>query len=299
MPGYEVDIRTENYQGENWFLKKNIWNAFGYSAKNAGFKVKHEDFLPGFKGYVFVNLDGVKELARRTSTFRIRALNVIKWLQEQPLVPDEVDEQTLPDVVSDEQAIAHTFGSGIFKDVRWTIVDGELLAVALDVAKALGYTKPEKTIRNRLADTPPPLRTRPEQDKVYVDFEDSFGTQRSCRVISIGDINVLIMSAMKQSNNPLIRERAKEFNRYVCYEVLPSIQTKGYYVRPGAEESVKQDFSMVPERATFSMDEAMTLVNSKDKNAQFYEIMMSRLDKKDKQIEELTRLVGKLVDKLD
>lgn len=102
------------------------------------------------------------------------------------------------------------FESGLFGQLRGMNIGGEAWLMATDVARRLGYTNPQKAIRDHVDD----------EDKT---LNDSFTVN--------GTIPVLInesglYSLILQSKLP----RAREFKRWVTSEVLPQIRRTGGYV---------------------------------------------------------------------
>lgn len=111
------------------------------------------------------------------------------------------------------------FESGLFGQLRGMNIGGEAWLMATDVARRLGYTNPQKAIRDHVDD----------EDKT---LNDSFTVN--------GTIPVLInesglYSLILQSKLP----RAREFKRWVTSEVLPQIRRTGGYVPLSAEDDEK------------------------------------------------------------
>ncbi|MGV3043533.1 BRO-N domain-containing protein, partial [Staphylococcus rostri] len=111
--------------------------------------------------------------------------------------------------------------------VRTLEVEGEPYFVGKDVADILGYSK----ARNAIAK--------------HVDFEDkkdapirgTLGGTQKMTIINESGLYSLIFAAAQQSANPVIKETAKKFKRFVTSEVLPSIRRTGTYsVNPTIQE---------------------------------------------------------------
>lgn len=97
-----------------------------------------------------------------------------------------------------------------FGKVRALEIDGKPYFLGKDVADALGYTNPQKAIRD------------------HVDIEDKLserfvlsGQNREATVISESGLYSLVLSSKLES--------AKRFKRWVTSEVLPSIRQTGSY----------------------------------------------------------------------
>ena len=102
------------------------------------------------------------------------------------------------------------FKSKEFGQIRTCMVDGETYFVGKDVAEALGYTNPQKAIRD------------------HIDAEDKLGERivqsgqaREIIVINESGLYSLILSSKLES--------AKRFKRWVTSEVLPAIRKNGRY----------------------------------------------------------------------
>lgn len=111
------------------------------------------------------------------------------------------------------------FENFLFGQLRGMNIDGEAWLMATDVARRLGYTNPQKAIRDHVD----------EEDKT---LNESFTVN--------GTIPVLInesglYSLILQSKLP----RAREFKRWVTSEVLPQIRKTGGYIPLAAEDDEK------------------------------------------------------------
>lgn len=111
------------------------------------------------------------------------------------------------------------FESGLFGQLRGINIGGEAWLMATDVARRLGYTNPQKAIRDHVDD----------EDKT---LNESFTIN--------GTIPVLInesglYSLILQSKLP----RAREFKRWVTSEVLPQIRKTGGYIPLDNEDDEK------------------------------------------------------------
>ena len=109
------------------------------------------------------------------------------------------------------------FNSDEFNSVRGTQIDGDAFLLGSDVASALGYSNPQKAIRDHVDD----------DDKLTERIVLS-GQNREAIFINESGVYALVFS----SKLP----KAKEFKRWVTSEVLPSIRKHGAYMTPDALE---------------------------------------------------------------
>lgn len=104
------------------------------------------------------------------------------------------------------------FKNDSFGEVRTLIIDNEPWFVGKDVAEILGYTNPQKALRDHIDD----------EDKTLNELFTVNGTKG----ILINESG--LYSLMLSSKLP----KAKEFKRWVTSEVLPSIRKNGGYIVP-------------------------------------------------------------------
>ena len=102
------------------------------------------------------------------------------------------------------------FKNAEFGQIRTCMVNGETYFVGKDVASALGYTNPQKAIRDHID----------EEDKLGERIVQS-GQARETIVINESGLYSLILSSKLES--------AKRFKRWVTSEVLPAIRKNGRY----------------------------------------------------------------------
>jgi len=88
----------------------------------------------------------------------------------------------------------------------------------VDVARALGYVKPNEAI------------TAHCDDPISYGVIDRLGRKQNTKIIPESDIYNLIFEAAKQSKNPDIKVKAVKFKKWVFEEVLPSIRKYGAYI---------------------------------------------------------------------
>ena len=99
-------------------------------------------------------------------------------------------------------------------DVRVVLIDGEPWFSARDVAEGLGYSNPQKAVRDHCKSPRP------------VGVNDSFTLGPSANIIPERDVYRLVM----RSKLP----QAERFEEWVVSEVLPSIRRTGGYTTPTA-----------------------------------------------------------------
>lgn len=106
------------------------------------------------------------------------------------------------------------FNNPDFGDVRTIMIDGEPWFVGRDVAKALGYAKPEGAIRNNVD----------KDDTLTEGVIDSMGRSQDTIIVNESGLYSLIFGSKLES--------AKKFKRWVTAEVLPSLRKTGGYKVP-------------------------------------------------------------------
>jgi len=110
------------------------------------------------------------------------------------------------------------FNNPEFGQIRATEINGEPYFVGKDIAEALGYTNPQKAIRDHVD----------QEDKT---LNESF-TVNGTMAVLISESGVY--SLVFGSQLP----KAKEFKHWVTSEVLPTIRKHGAYATPETIESI-------------------------------------------------------------
>lgn len=105
------------------------------------------------------------------------------------------------------------FNNAEFGEIRTIVIDNEPWFVGRDVATALGYKKPETSIRDRVS----------EDDTEKYGTLTNRGTQQLLYINESGLYSLIFGSKM---------ESAKKFKKWVTSEVLPSIRKQGSYQLP-------------------------------------------------------------------
>lgn len=106
------------------------------------------------------------------------------------------------------------FNNPEFGDVRTIMIDGEPWLVGRDVAKALGYAKPEGAIKNNVD----------KDDTLTEGVTDSLGREQKTTIINESGLYSLIFGSKLES--------AKKFKKWVTSEVLPQLRKTGSYGIP-------------------------------------------------------------------
>ena len=113
------------------------------------------------------------------------------------------------------------FKSKEFGQIRTCTVKGETYFVGKDVASALGYTNPQKAIRDHID----------EEDKLGERIVHS-GQARETIIINESGLYSLILSSKLDS--------ARRFKRWVTSEVLPAIRKNGRYELESKAKELQQ-----------------------------------------------------------
>ena len=104
------------------------------------------------------------------------------------------------------------FSSPEFGEVRTVTIGDEVWFVGNDVAKALGYQKPDQAVRTNVD----------EEDSTLMGVLDANNHTQQTKVINESGLYSLVMSSRIPS--------AKRFKRWVTSEILPSIRKHGGYI---------------------------------------------------------------------
>lgn len=112
------------------------------------------------------------------------------------------------------------FNHQAFGELPVIVVGGVEWFGAVEAAKALSFAKPHDAVANHVD---------PDDSAVH-GVIDSLGRTQQKKFINESGLYSLIFGAARQGNNPEIREKAKEFKRWVTSEVLPSIRKHGAYM---------------------------------------------------------------------
>lgn len=105
------------------------------------------------------------------------------------------------------------FNSEEFGDIRTVTIDSEPWFVGKDVATALGYSNPQKAVRDHVS----------EEDRGVNEMDTPSGRQ-NLAIINESGLYALIFGSKLES--------AKRFKHWVTSEVLPTIRKTGSYQKP-------------------------------------------------------------------
>lgn len=121
------------------------------------------------------------------------------------------------------------FSHNMFGNLEILIKDGKEYFPATDVARTLEYKEPHKAVTAHCDLDGDGGTTYP--------VIDGLGRMQEKKFITLGNVSRLIVAATKQSKNPRIRENAKQYERWIFDEVLPSIHKNGGYIQTKPEDT--------------------------------------------------------------
>lgn len=111
--------------------------------------------------------------------------------------------------------------------VRTVLIDDEPWFVGKDVAEILGYSNTKDALLKHVDD----------EDKLGSQITTS-GQKRNMVVVNESGLYNLILGASKQGKNPAIKEKARQFKRWITHEVLPTIRKHGAYMTDAKAQDV-------------------------------------------------------------
>ena len=106
------------------------------------------------------------------------------------------------------------FNNPEFGEIRTFTIDGEPWFVGIDIAKSLGYARPQDAIKRHVD----------EDDSLFHGVIDSVGRNQQTKLINESGMYALIIMSELPS--------AKKFKRWITKEVIPSIMRTGNYNLP-------------------------------------------------------------------
>jgi anti-repressor protein len=121
------------------------------------------------------------------------------------------------------------FDNTEFGKIRAEEINGKFYAAGVDVARALGYAKPDKAVTDHC------------KAPLSWGVIDSLGRTQETNMIPEGDIYRLIVKAADQNRNPDIQKKAARFEAWIFEDVLPSIRRHGAYVTSEKMEEILND----------------------------------------------------------
>lgn len=122
------------------------------------------------------------------------------------------------------------FNNPIFGKLPIIEINGKEYFGATDAAKSLSFSNQRDAIK-----------THVDEDGVVVhDVIDNLGRKQSKKFVTEAGLYALIFGAARQGNNKKIKELAKQFQKWVFEEVLPSIRKTGGYQMKAPDDPMQQ-----------------------------------------------------------
>lgn len=135
-----------------------------------------------------------------------------------------------------EQPQIKKFNHEMFGELEVLVKDGKEYLPATDVATTLEYAIPRKAVLDHCDEAGVLTWNVGVVTGVKKDGTPATQTVQK-KFITIGNVSRLIIAASKQSKNPLIKEKAKQYERWIFDEVIPSIHKHGAYMKPKAMDA--------------------------------------------------------------
>lgn len=137
------------------------------------------------------------------------------------------------------------FSNPEFGQVRTVEIEGEPWLVGKDVAQALGYTNPQKAIRDHVDD-----------DDRGVNEMVTPGGKQMVPIINESGLYSLVLSSKLPG--------AKRFRRWVTSEVLPALRKQGNYTMPTPKSAM--EMLRLQSQAMFELDDRVSTLEDKVEN---------------------------------
>ena len=214
-------VRTVEQDGAVWYVGRDVSKALGYSRpeKFVARHVKDADKkcvpVRSLHSYhmaptIILNAHGLSDMCHAASS--VDADNILHWLLDDVKV-EEKSPVLVPQVFQHEQ----------FGNLRSVIINGVSWFIGKDIAESLEYKNTNEALR---------VHVDEEDTKKGVAIRYPLGGVQYPLLTNESGIYALIFG----SKLP----KAKEFKRWVTYEVLPSIRKTGSY-------SIKGEMSLFPD----------------------------------------------------
>ena len=244
------EVRTVILDAEKFFAGRDVAAALGYKKPN-NFLNKHvakEDkrtvllralHSPIVAPTVVINKNGVAALC--AAAFCDDAADIKEWLLK--------EDKARPDALK-------LFDDAEYGQFRWIIIDGEVWFVAADMCRILGFVNVTTALYNLDDDE---KRKIPE---IGVTTDPSL-SEGSTTTPFFHEINVINEFGVYRLTMQSTKPHAKNFQRKVYHEILPSIRKHGYYSVKGEEPHVKKIRKPLPEYAvvyTALLDNALVKI---------------------------------------
>jgi anti-repressor protein len=122
------------------------------------------------------------------------------------------------------------FKHEMFGELPVIVVNGQKYFGANEVAQALQYARPYKAVADHC-----------DAEGVLIwDVPTNGGIQQK-KFITAGNVSRLIVAAAKQSKNEHIKARAKQYEKWVFDDVIPSVHEHGVYMTDNLLEKAISD----------------------------------------------------------
>ena len=155
--------------------------------------------------------------------------------------------KNLPAVVP--EVVPQVFEFEDYGQIRFVYKGEEIWFVATDVCRALDIKNPRDAL------------TRLDDDEKGVALTDTLGGEQKINIVSEPGLYRLVFASRKK--------KAKEFQRKVYHEVLPSIRKYGYYVAP---QKIEENLPELPAPNTVVKGfEEITTLMKKDGDEWYYD----------------------------
>lgn len=213
---------------------------------------------------MLVNRQGAASIVDASAN--VDAEEIKAWVLS--IMSEEPEPSNLPQVL-----VPQVFNHRQFGNLRVVNINGEVWFVGKDVAEGLGYTNPQKALREHVD----------ERDKRGEQIFTPGGVQNTVLLNKSG-----LYSLILDSQLPL----AKEYRHWVTSNVLPQVAEKGYFsvkpIEPPAIAAV--DFTALVERMDNLELLVQTLIDSLAQAKVISEKELSKADRADKLLQVADRL---------
>lgn len=223
------NIRTKNISGTTYYAAKDLLQLFAVSNYTLKRYVPQEDKLitsmpttSGTQDLLAISPSGVLALAKKSSLGTDKVNRILQLLNI--------------DIIQDKEDVSNNlipFENPSFGTIRTLLISGDPWFVGKDVAEVLGYTNPQKAIRDFV-----------EGDDKGVNKTFTPGGPQEVVIINEYGLYSLILSSKLPT--------AKAFKHWITHDVIPSIRKTGGYVSnadlfvdtylPFADEATKDLF---------------------------------------------------------
>lgn len=227
-------VRTIAIDGEPWFVGKDVAEKLGYSKarKAIADHVDEEDKKHSY-GVTIRDSTGREQKPTVINEYGMYSLVLGSKLPAANKFKHWITSEVIPSIrmngghITGQENIegrgmneVQIFENEEFGRVRTIMVCGELVFVANDIAKILGYSNPRDAINKHVDD----------EDKGVAECDTPGGVQRLAVINESGMYSLVLSSKLPN---------AKKFKRWITSEVIPSIRKNGGYI--AGQESLSDD----------------------------------------------------------